>query len=544
MVQFFGFKISRQDDEERKEQIQTFSDPVINDGAAEIASGGFYNHGIAFDNAPTENEVQLITRYRELSLQPEIIKAIDDIINEVFSYDEDAIPVEINLDNIKGLSDKLKDQIREEFDQILRMLSFRSGAYDIFRNWYVDGRLYYHKVIDLKNPAKGIQEIRYIDPRKIRKVREKIRKNAKGTPKSITGIDINPKYAEYYIFNPNGINAQNNVGLKIAPDAITYINSGIRDKSNKLILSHLHQAIKPYNMLKMVEDSLVIYRLARAPERRVFNIEVGQLPRHKAEEYLKDIMTKNRRKMIYDVNTGEIKDDKRYMTMLEDFWFPKRDGKGTTVDTLPGGQGLSQLDDIDYLKRKLYEALYVPVSRLDSTTQFNIGRSSEITRDELKFSKFVHRLRKRFSTLFDDILKTQLVLKNIVTPEEWDQLVEDINYDFLEDNFFAELKMSEIWNQRFGNLNLVDQFVGQFVSRDWVRDQILHLTEEEWEEMQKQMDKEAAEDAKKQADMAPPPGQDQDGGQDEQDQADDDPENTINHNINLKVQGPGKSQNQ
>lgn len=667
-MKLFGFQITRPSDNVAAEP-STFSDPVNMDGSLEtVYTGlsGFIGRGMDIDAIPTENETLLINRYRELSQQSPVEKAIDDIINEALSYDGDALPITINLQDIEGLPDRLKDVIRQEFENILYMMNFKEDGYEIFKRWYVDGRLYYHKVIDNTQPQAGIIELRYIDPRKIRKVRERVpsagqpgspmnnRTNKKSKSRKqqqpnyftnqtqIAGEEINSQFVEYYLYNPAGIDQLNPTGVQIAADTVAYINSGLMDKSNKYILSNLHKAIKPLNVLRMIEDSLVIYRLARSSEKRVFNVEVGDLPRNRAEEFVKNLMNRMRRKILYDVNTGEVQDNKKFMTMMEDFWFPMRNGQGTKVDTLAAGclamntivplldgrkltiseiakefndgkklwayscnpdngeivpgliswagitqksakvmrltldngetivctpdhkfpvwqkgfveakdleinesmipfnnadilqsnhriikieyldnkievgtltidgqelyhnyhtfalgvgiftknSNLNDLADVDYARRNLYEALNVPITRLDPTGGFNLGRSSEITRDELKFTKFVTRLRKRFSTIFDDVLKTQLILKRIITPAEWEQIKPQLSYDWQEDNFFTEFKWSEIWQQRFATFSEMQNQIGIYISKNWVRENILHINEEEWEKIQVEIQEE------------------------------------------------------
>lgn len=523
-MKFLGYKLVRDEDKEDKPTLE-FVQKQPQDGQLEISSGaaGFSTYGAAFDNAPTTNEIELITRYRELSETPEVDKAIDDIINEAFSYNEEDDPVEINLTKLEKISEGVKKKITEEFENILKMLNFRHDGYKIFRHWYVDGRLFYYKKINQANPSEGITELRYIDPRKIKKIRHKLPANKNESIPVYasvvqSSIDVNNKYLEYYVYNPEGVNPKNPNGVPIAPDTITYVHSGVLDKSNSIILSHLHKAMKNYNSLKMLEDAVVIYRIVRAPERRMFNIEVGNLPRVKAEQYVAEIIKKFNKKLKFNPETGEVFENKRVMTMMEDFWFPKRDGKGTTVETLPSGQNLGEMEDVEYFKKKLYESLHVPISRLSPDTMFNMGRASEITRDELKFSKFVSRLRARFAHLFLDILGDQILLKGIMTQEEWDNEKENIIFDFLEDNFFAELKWNEIWSQRFATAQNLDPFVSIYVSRQWVKDTILHLTEDEQDKIAKEIEKEREEMEEKPGpsqqqmqpqDQPPPDGEDE-----------------------------------
>ena len=426
-------------------------------------------------------------------LQPECDSAVDDVVNETICGNFDDVPVELELSNLR-VSDKIKKLMREEFDEILRLLDFDNRSYEIFRRWYVDGRLFYHKVIDPANPKAGLNEIRYIDPRKIRKVTEYEAKK----PQQLQGkVDLNQQLmtssASYYLYNAKGLRNASNQGIKIAPDSITYCHSGIQDLNKNMVLSHLHKAIKAVNQLRMIEDSLVIYRLSRAPERRIFYIDVGNLPKNKAEQYLREVMGRYRNKLVYDANTGEIKDDKKFMSMLEDFWLPRREGgRGTEITTLPGGQNLGELEDVKYFQKKLYRALNVPESRLESDSTFNLGRAAEITRDEVKFQKFVTRLRKKFSELFHDLLKTQLVLKGIISIEEWDDMSEHIQYDFVADNYFSELKDQEILNERLNLVNVMDPFAGRYFSVEHIRRKILRQSDSEIKEIDKAIKKEIA----------------------------------------------------
>ena len=396
-LELFGFRIGRKEEEQKlkDENLKSFVPPSLDDGAVEIAAGGAYGTYVDLEGS-AKSEAELVTRYREMSLQPECDSAIDDVVNEAIVYNEKEPAISIVLDDLKGVGAGIKKKIHEEFDNILRMLNFTTNSYDTFRKWYIDGRLYYHLVIDESNPRAGIQELRYIDPRKIRKVKMPIKKKDEKTNTILT-----KGYLEYYIFHPRGIN-RSNQGLKISKDSICYCHSGLLDQRMLLVLGHLHKAIKPLNQLRMLEDASVIYRLARAPERRIFYIDVGNLPKMKAEQYLRDMMVKHKNKLVYDAQTGEVRDDRKFMTMLEDFWLPRREGgKGTEITSLPGGQNLGEMEDIEYFKRKLYKALNVPVSRMEAENNFNLGRASEITRDELKFTKFIARLRNKFTTLFD-----------------------------------------------------------------------------------------------------------------------------------------------
>ncbi len=492
MVQLFGFEISRkktkQDIASTSDTSKSFALPQNDDGAVTIQSGAYYGTYVDLDGV-VRNEIELITRYREMSMQPELETAIDEIVNEAIVNTAKDKAVEINMDDLKQ-PEAVKKKIRDEFDIALKLLNFGNMGHDIFRRWYIDGRMFYHVIIDDANTAKGIQELRYIDPRRIRKIRE-IQK----TKDPRTTIDVINKINEYYLYNERGIiGAHSNLGAKIAVDAIINVNSGLMDSKRAMVLSYLHKAIKPLNNLRMIEDATVIYRLSRAPERRIFYIDVGNMPTIKAEQYLKDIMTKYRNKLVYDSTTGEIKDDRKHLSMLEDFWLPRREGgKGTEITTLPGGQNLGELEDVKYFERKLYKALGVPIGRLEQQPGGGIlGRSTEITREELKFSKFIDRLRNKFATLFDDILRVQLVLKKVCTEEEWKEFKEDIYYDFKKDNNFDELKESELLMNRIATLQAVDPYVGRYYSMQWVRKNILMMDDEDIEEIQAQIEEEQA----------------------------------------------------
>lgn len=487
-VSLFGFEISRKKEQQQDEQNKTFALPQNDDGAVTIQSGAYYGTYVDLDGV-VRNEIELITRYRDMSMQPELETAIDEIVNEAIVMEDNGKAVEINQDDLKQ-PDSIKKKISAEFDLILKLLNFGNMGHDIFRRWYIDGRMFYHIVIDEKRPQDGIQELRYIDPRRIRKIREiqKIK-----DPKS--GMEVIKRTNEYYLYNERGvIGAHSNLGTRIATDAIVNVNSGLMDSKRAMVLSYLHKAIKPLNQLRMVEDATVIYRLSRAPERRVFYIDVGNMPTVKAEQYLRDVMVKYRNKLVYDSSTGEIKDDRKHLSMLEDFWLPRREGgKGTEITTLPGGMNLGELEDVKYFEKKLYKALGVPLSRLEPQQGFSLGRTTEITREELKFSKFVSRLRNKFSSLFDDILRVQLVLKKICTEEEWREFKEDIWYDFLKDNNFDEMKEAELLQTRIGVLQAVDPYVGRYYSKEWVRKNILQQTDEDIEEIDAQIAAEAAE---------------------------------------------------
>ena len=454
-----------------------------------INAGGHFGQYVDINGDQTKNEKELILKYRDISQHAECDAAVEDIVNEAIVSDEDSAPVSLIMNDLDQ-PDRIKKLINEEFEHVVSMLNLNWYGHDIFRRWYVDGRLYYHKIIDEANPGNGIVELRSVDPTKIRKVRElKKEKDPK------TGAEIIVGSSEYFIFQNDSLGTKAQ-GLKIASDAITYVTSGLLDPSRKKILSHLHKALKPVNQLRMMEDSLVIYRLARAPERRIFYIDVGNLPKGKAEEYLRNIMAKYRNKMVYDAETGDMKDDKKHMSMLEDFWLPRREGgRGTEISTLPGGENLGQIDDIEYFRRKVYKSLNVPSGRLEQEQQFNLGRSTEISRDELKFQKFINRLRKKFSALFIDILKTQLILKKIVTSEEWEDMRSDIAVDFLKDNHFSELKDAELLRERLGTLREIDEYAGRYYSVEWIRKNVLMQNDEDIEEIIKQIDTEGMNDA-------------------------------------------------
>tara|TARA_Y100000034_G_C6910355_1_gene424445 strand:- start:13128 stop:14879 length:1752 start_codon:yes stop_codon:yes gene_type:complete len=491
-IQLFGYQIGRTEQEEKKrENVISFSPPANQGAAMTVAENGVFGTYLDMD-ASTKNESQLITKYRELALSPEGEIAIDDVVNESIVMEDFKPPVEILLDDVEQPT-AVKDKIAEEFKDVLKMLDFNNQAYDIFKRWYVDGRLYYHKMIDVKKPSAGIQELRYIDPRKIKKVR-KIVDNKKQQPQGIR--TIGQVYKEFYLFNERGISNNLNDGLRIAKDSIAYVHSGIVNERNTIVLSHLNKAIKTWNQLRWMEDSVVIYRISRAPERRIFYIDVGNLPKMKAEQYLRDMMIKHKNKIVYDATTGEVKDNRKFQTMMEDFWLPRREGtRGTEISTLPGGENLGQIEDVEYFKRKFYKSLNVPISRIESETTFNIGRASEITRDELKFSKFIQRLRMRFSMLFDDLLETQLLLKGITDKATWNEMKENVFYNFREDNHFAELKKQEILRERMTILNDIDSYVGRYYSLDWVKKNILLQNEEEIKEMKAQMKIDDAEGA-------------------------------------------------
>ena len=488
MAELFGFTIARKKQDDQQDNLPSIVSPTQDDGAVEVAPGGAYGTYVDLEGK-AKNEGELVTKYRQMVQQPECDSAVQDVVNEAIIVTEDSGPVSIVLDNL-DYPDSIKNKITKEFESVLKMLDFNNTAYDIFRKWYVDGRLYYHIVIDEKNPRQGIKDLRYIDPRKIRKIREPITEKDKRT-----GVTVYKGINEYYMYNQGGMTSANSSqGVKIAKDSIAYCHSGLLDERNSMVYSYLHKALKPLNQLRMLEDAVVIYRLARAPERRVFYIDVGNLPKMKAEQYMRDMMVKHKNKLIYDASTGEVRDDRKFMTMLEDFWLPRREGgRGTEITTLPGGQSLGEMDDVDYFRRKLYKSLNVPVTRMESEGNFNLGRSSEITRDEVKFNKFIMRLRTRFSILFDEILEIQLALKGVITRAEWKEMKQDIHFDYQEDNHFTELKDTEIMQGRLQILGEIDGYVGKYFSEDWVRKNVLRMTEEDIKNEQKQIDKEASE---------------------------------------------------
>ena len=486
-MELFGFEISRtKASKEEKDLTPSFIAPETSDGAVEL-SGGSHTGTYLDLEGKSKTEAELVTKYRIMSIQPEADVAVQDIINEAIVLDDDTSPVSIELDRVEA-PEAIKKKIREEFEYLLSLIDFSNDAYELFKRWYVDGRIYFHILINKKKTSLGIQELRYIDPRKIRKMREPIK-----STDNKTGIEIVKGYNEFYMFNNTGLSDKSTGGIKVAPDSIVYCHSGILDENNNMVLSHLHKSIKPLNQLRMMEDAVVIYRLARAPERRVFYIDVGNLPKIKAEQHLRDMMTRNKNKVVYDAATGEIRDDRKFMTMLEDFWLPRREGgRGTEITTLPGGQNLGEMEDVEYFRKKLYKSLNVPISRLEAENQFNIGRSAEVTRDEVKFSKFVKRLRSRFSEMFDNMLEIHLALKGIVRRSEFKEFKQNITYNFAEDNHFTELKESEILRERLGLLQELDQFVGKYFSENYVRKNVLRMNEEDI----KQIEDEIADEEK------------------------------------------------
>lgn len=491
MAELFGFKIERLGNKETDPR-QNIVPPQADDGTQVVPAGGFFASYGGFEQG-TRNELDLIRRYREVALHPECDSAVEDIVSEAIVSNENQQSVQLDLSKVE-YTDAIKKKIRESFKDILNLLNFDIKGHDIFRRWYVDGRVYFHKIIDKDSPRLGITELRYIDPRKIKKIREVRKQRTDGVPSSFA---FENKFQEYFIFNEKGIHptsTSNAGGLRIATDAISYCPSGLVDQSHNQVLSYLHKAIKPVNQLRMIEDAVVIYRIARAPERRIFYIDVGNLPKIKAEQYLRDVMARYRNKMVYDASTGEIRDDRNQMSMLEDFWLPRREGgRGTEITTLPGGQNLGQIEDIEYFQKKLYRSLNVPISRLESGSGFNLGRAAEISRDEVKFTKFIGRLRKKFCMLFHDLLKTQLVLKGVIAPEEWDVLQGNITYNFLQDGYFAELKNSEMLAARLNLVRDVEQYVGKYFSHEYIRTKILKQNELEQAEIDQQIKSEAPE---------------------------------------------------
>ena len=503
MVQLLGFEITRKDNslEKPAQAKQAFTIPSPDDGVTTISAGGYFGQYLDME-VTAKNDYDLIRRYREVAQHPECDMAIEDIINEVIVSNERDVAISISLDKL-AVSDKIKEKIRSEFDEILRLLNFEEKGHDIFKRWYIDGRIYFHKVIDPTSPRKGLTELRYIDPRKIKKVRE-IKKKRDVKSK---GIEVVEQTAEWFVYNERGMSSgTSNAGVKIASDSITFVTSGVVDQTRNMVMGHLHKAIKPVNQLRMIEDAVVIYRIVRAPERRVFYVDVGNLPKIKAESYLRDVMARYRNKLVYDASTGEIRDDRKHMSMLEDFWLPRREGaKGTEVTTLPGGQNLGEISDVQYFQKKLYKALNVPISRLESESGFNLGKAAEISRDELKFTKFVQRLRKRFTQVFADLLKTQLVLKGIITIEDWAKIGSHIQYDYLKDGYFAELKEAEILRERLSLAQEVSQYVGKYYSVEYIRKKVLRQSDEDIIEIDNQIAKEI-----KQGIIAAPEGQDMD----------------------------------
>ena len=484
MAELFGFQITRV--KKTEDPKQSFTTTQADDGTQTVAAGGYFGQYLDMEGT-AKSEADLIRRYREISLHPECDMAVEDIVNEAVVANELKAAVRVNTDNLPYGKD-IRRRIEGEFSDILKLMNFNTKGHDIFRRWYVDGRIYYQKIIDRNSPTLGITELKYIDPRKIKKIRE-VRKTR---PEGAKNLEIVDEFVEYYLFNEKGVSGTTSGGgVKIAPDTIAFCPSGLVDQQKNIVMSYLHKAIKPVNQLRMIEDAVVIYRIARAPERRIFKIDVGNLPKVKAEQYLRDVMARYRNKLVYDASTGEIRDDRNYMSMLEDFWLPSREGgRGTDISTLPGGQNLGEIADIEYFQKKLYRSLNVPVSRLESTQGFNLGRASEITRDELKFTKFVQRLRKKFTELFNDLLKTQLILKKVISEEDWHTISHNLQYDFLQDGHFAELKQSEMMRERIQLVNEMRDMVGKYFSVEYMRKNVLKQSESEIAEMDKQIKQE------------------------------------------------------
>ena len=486
MAELFGFSITRA--KKPTDPKQAFTTTQVDDGTQTIAAGGYFGQYLDMEGT-AKSEADLIRRYREIALHPECDMAIEDIVNEAIVANELRDAVRVNVTDLP-YGKEVRRKIEDEFKEVLRLLNFNTRGHDIFRRWYVDGRIYYHKIIDRESPVKGITELKYIDPRKVKKIREIRKKRPDGpVPHGLTVVD---EFVEYFLYNEKGVvGSTSGMGLKIAPDTIAFCPSGMIDQNKNMVLSYLHKAIKPVNQLRMIEDATVIYRIARAPERRIFKIDVGNLPKVKAEQYLRDVMARYRNKLVYDAQTGEIRDDRNYMSMLEDFWLPSREGgRGTDITTLPGGQNLGEIADIEYFRSKLYRSLNVPVSRLETSAGFNIGRASEITRDELKFTKFVQRLRKKFTELFNDILRTQLILKGIISEDDWYIMRDTLQYDFLQDGHFAELKQTEMLRERLALANEMRDYIGKFYSVQYVRKSVLKQNDREIEDMDIQIKKE------------------------------------------------------
>ena len=498
-INVFGYKIEKKKDQ--SQELVSFAPPEDDDGASLVQGGGFYGTYLDFDPY-VKNDIDLIFKYRDMALHPEVETAIDDICNDALVFDEERVAVSLNLDKT-SLSPNIKKRVLAEFDGVLKLLRFRSRGHEIFRKWYIESRLYYHMILDPKTPKRGIVELRPIDPTKIRKVKKVNKKQARDT--SAQPFTLYGETEEFYIYNErqtgtNTAGQQSNsggldTGLKIMPDAVCHINSGMYDATRKRVFGYLHKAIKPLNQLRMIEDAVVIYRISRAPERRVFYVDVGNLPKNKAEQYLRDIMNRYRNKLVYDASTGEMRDDRRHMSMLEDYWMPRREGgRGTEITTLDGGQNLGEMEDVDYFKKRLYQALNVPVSRLEADNGFNMGRSAEISRDEVKFYKFIERLRVKFNELFINLLKTQLIIKGVMSKEEFEELAHDVLFEYNRDNYFSELKETEIMKERLEMMREIGEFIGQFFSKEFVYKKIMKLTDEEGNEMKKQIDKERAEE--------------------------------------------------
>lgn len=491
-MKIFGFQITRQNPQEERPEAKSFVPQIEDDGAVTVAAGGSYGTYVDLEGS-VRTEAELITKYREMSQQAEMDAAIDDVVNEAIVDNPENPVVEVDFDDEKKtIPDKVKEMVQEEFKGVLKLLDFQDHSYEIFKRWYVDGRLYYHVVIDLKAPQDGIIELRQIDPRKIRKIKELKKDKSPNSPAAT--VDV---VSEYYLYNEKGFapttrpdpTSINATGIRIAKDAIVHVPSGLMDKNNTTVLSHLHKAIKPLNILRTLEDAVVIYRYSRAPERRIFYIDVGNLPKSKAEQYLRDMMVRHKNRLVYDAATGEVRDDRKFMTMLEDYWLPRREGnRGTEITTLPAGQNLGEMEDVLYFQKKLYKALNIPSSRLEQETVFSFGKSAEITRDEIKFFKFIQRLRLKFSELFLQSIEKQILLKGWMTPDEWNQVKPLVRFKYARDNHYAELMDIEVMNMRLGVLQLIDPFVGKYYSSNWVKKNVLRQTEEEIEEIGQEME--------------------------------------------------------
>ena len=478
-IELFGFKLGKKQGKKstQPEKLESFVAPDRDEGATYVDGGGYFSAFIDFD-AEAKTDIEFISKYREMALYPEVESAVEDICNESIVYDDNSRSIELLLDKV-DLSDNIKDKIQEEFDSVYRLLEFNNRGYEIFRKWYIDGRLYYHVIVEDKKEKQGIKEVRYIDPQKIKKVIET------ETETNEQGVKIVKEIDEYFTYFEDDTVKE---GIRIAPEAICYVTSGLYDSSNQRVISYLHKAIKPLNQLRMIEDAVVIYRISRAPERRVFYIDVGNLPKTKAEQYVRSLMQKYRNKLVYDASTGEIKDDKKHMSMLEDFWLPRREGgKGTEISTLDGGQSLGEMEDVEYFQKKTYQSLNIPLTRMESENEFSMGRASEITRDELKFQRFVDRLRNKFNSLFIFLLKTQCLLKGIMSEDEWNEIDQDINFEYVSDNHFSELKEYEILGERMTILGDVNEYIGKYFSTEWVRRHVLRQTDDDIKEMDKQI---------------------------------------------------------
>jgi len=501
MASLFGFEFKRVTPEEPP---VSFAPQSNDDGAVVVAAGGSYGTYVDLEGT-ARTEAELVTRYRDMSITADIDRAVEEIVNEAIVHETDEKIVELNLNGL-NYPDNIKAAIIQEFNTVKNLLNFEEKSYDLFKRWYIDGRLYYHVIIDEKNPRLGIKELRNVDPRKIRKIREQKKKK---DPKSESVVTQTTK--EYYIYNEKGYNAQgigsgaaaySATGIKIAKDAIVHCTSGLMDTNGTMVISHLHKAIKPLNQLRVLEDATVIYRISRAPERRIFYIDVGNLPKMKAEQYLRDMMVRHKNRLVYDATTGEVRDDRKFMTMLEDYWLPRREGgKGTEITTLPGGENLGKMEDVEYFQKKLYQALNVPATRLQTEQTYSIGRATEITRDEVKFSKFISRMRAKFSTLFLKCLEKQLVLKGIVTVEDWKSMSQAIKFDYAKDNYYEELKETDVLNSRLQVAGLLTPYIGKYYSHDWIRSNIFKQSDEDRE----QMDEQIKEELSNQIYYPPPP---------------------------------------